>query len=216
MPRRKRPMSPLLVTAGIACFVAGALGLLCGTCGAVDSATLLVNTGGNRDLKQFLQREAPAWVALITIRAFLLLALSITAITAGVGLTFRHRWARWVALGYGLVSVPLHLVHGIYGVAVYMPAMERYMTLQLKNAGPGSVTGFRGGFLATFLTPIIIWLVVSVFLIVTMLSPPTAQALAPRRPRKEELRDEDEEVFGDDDDYDRPRRRRRREDDDFE
>jgi hypothetical protein len=213
MRRRKRPVPGIVMTAAIAALVVGALGLLCGTCGAIDTALMASPPAGNAEMKNYLQREAPAWIPICGVRALFLLILSVVAIAAGAGLLYRQAWARWLAVTYGVVSIPLHLIHGVYGAAVYMPAMERYMTVQMKG-GPGFSTGFRGGFLIAFLPPLILWLSVSIFLIIAMLSPPAARAFAdgePRRRRRDEYDDDDYD--DEEDDYDRPRRRRRRDDD---
>jgi len=208
MRRVTRVTSPLLASTGIAALAVGVLGLLCGTCGVLDTA-MLIGGPATGDVRYYLQREAPAWIPIVTVRSVGLLVLSAAALAAGLGLLGRQQWARWLALGYAALSIPLHLIHGVYGVVVYMPAMERFMMAQATR-GPGFSSSFRAGFLIGFAPPLIIWLSVSVFLLVAMLSPQAARALEPKRKRKRR-RIEDDEDFGEYDD--RPRRRRRAYDD---
>jgi len=206
MRRVTRVTSPLLASTGIAALIVGVLGLLCGTCGVLDTA-MLVGGPGNGDVRYYLEREVPAWIPIMTVRSVGLLLLSTVALAAGLGLLGRQQWARWLALGYAGLSIPLHLIHGVYGVAVYMPAMQRFMMAQSPR-GPGFASSFRTGFLIGFAPPLAIWLSVSVFLLVAMLTPQAARALEPKRKKK---RRSEEEDFDDDD---RPRRRRL--DDDYD
>lgn len=203
MPRKRK--SALLTAAGVVCIIIGSLGLICGLCGAADTAMIVAGpTGGPVDMKAYLKREAPAWLAIAGIRAGALFLLSCLLLVAAVGMFQRQIWARWLAIGYALISLPLHLVHGIYGFAVYMPAMERFMMSANPGAkAPGFSSGFTIGFTATFLPPLIMWIAASVFLLIAMLSPQGGQAFAAPEPRRREY---DDEL---DDDYDRPRRRRR-------
>jgi hypothetical protein len=210
MRRVTRVTSPLLASTGIAALAVGVLGLLCGTCGVLDTA-MMVGGPGNADMRYHVEREAPAWIPIMTVRSVGLLLLSVVALVAGLGLLGRQPWARWAALGYAGLSIPLHLLHGVYGVAVYMPAMQRFMMAQAAR-GPGFASSFRTGFLIGFAPPLAIWLSVSVFLLVAMLTPQVARALEPKRKKKR--RHFEEDVF--DGDGDRPRRRRRDDHDDFE
>jgi hypothetical protein len=212
--RRKRPKSALLITAGTICIVVGVLGLICGLCGAVDTAMIVAGPkSAGVDMQAFLKREAPAWIPIVAARAVVLFLLSCLILPAGIGLLYRQPWARWAAIAYALIGIPLHLVHGGYGLAVYMPAMENFLNMTSRpppGQGAAFSTGFKVGFLATFLTPIILWMAASVFLLFAMLTPQASKALAPTEPRRR--RYEDDEDFDDDHD-DRPRRRRSRDDD---
>lgn len=192
---RKRPKSVLLVSMGIVAILAGSLGLLCGCCGAVDSASLFVGTPESREIRAYLDTQAPAWVVLVTVRAIGVLLLSLLALVAGIGLVMRQSWARWMAVLFSIFSIPLHLIFAIYGLGAYMPAMERYFAMK-SGAGPGFSTGFRAGFMATFLPPVVICLAASVTLILGLMNSHASAALAPvnDEPRHRDDFDDDDDL----------------------
>jgi len=193
--------------------VVGVLGLICGLCGALDTAMIVAGPKApGQDLQAYLNREAPAWIPIASARAIILFLLSCLVLVAGVGLFQRQSWARWMAVAYAAIGIPMHLIYGIYGIAVYMPAMERFVTNTQPGAKtPGFSNGFTVGFLITFAPPLVIWLAGSIFLLIAMLSPPGAAAFRSRERRR---RYEDDDELGDD--YDDRPRRRRRDDDDYE
>lgn len=187
MRRRK---SPLLITMGILCIVAGAFGLTCGGCGIAGGVLTLSLSSrpGNpaADLFSFLDSRAPYWRVVEVGKPIIHLLISLAFIGAGIALICRKHWGRWTAIIFAVISIPLHIGYAAYELAVLAPAQAAfYRTSGLSPGGPAASPGFAQGFaLGTKIGVIIgavFWCLIALALLIGMLVPAAAEALAPER-----------------------------------
>ena len=225
MPRRRRlrrpPQRPgAVMTMAVVNFIIGGLGLLCGCAASLDPIMGWTAKGGGGNnaaaMLQFLDKEAPGYLAVQAVRAVMILILSIMLIVASIGLLKLQRWSRIMCLGYAVVAFLLHLFYVIYQVAVVFQAQDKWF----KKVGMpgGNNAAFSGGRYVGVGLILVLFCGHALALLIVLLLPAVAAAFAPpRRSREEEELDEDLDDDFDsdrdddyDDDYDADNRRYRR------
>jgi hypothetical protein len=145
-------------------------------------------------------------------------------ITSGIGLLLMQVWARFLTIGYAVLSILLTIANVIYAVAVVLPLMSeltRDLTSQAAPPGggppPQMVAQIVQGAMVLGVAMAALIVVYPITVLVIMLLPSVGAAFRGetgrgkrRRRRVEQESDEEPEPEDEDaDDEDRPRRRRR-------
>jgi hypothetical protein len=123
---RERPASVL--TMGILNLVFGGLGLICLCVGAFGLAVLFGLVGATKELEDLMaaiERELPAFRAIMIAQIALGVLLNIVLLAAGVGLLNMQPWARWASVGWAVTIILLQVASLIFTLAIVNPAMEK-------------------------------------------------------------------------------------------
>jgi hypothetical protein len=220
-----RPRPAAVVVIAVLNLVFGGLGLFCTVCGGVMSVA-----GGDRaltkmaDAEQQRRAEAQRHRSQITerIRAkyplyrvysvgnqVVTVLFSLALVASGIGLLYLQSWARWLAVGYAVLSILANLVDCVVNLVFLMPTeMEAFRAVPPAN--DQERIAYQVAQVVAPGMPCVLMLYPAVVLILLLL-PSVGRAFRyePRRAR-ERRRDYEDEEPEDEDDDDRPRRRRAR------
>ena len=229
MPRRNVP--PAVLVIAVLHLIFGGLGLLCFGCSGVMNLA-----GGQKALagmgtpEQQRQAEAqrrrkevtdqvhaervPLYRVYSTTNSVLSVLFSLAMVASGVGLLYLQSWARWLSVGYAVLSLLANVVVLVYTLAFMNAAdAEAFRRLPpqteqeqmayniVRSAGP--LVSLLPGVMAAYPAAVLI----------VMLLPSTGRAFSGRDAGKRRRRrfhedDEDPDSY-EDEDEDRPRRRPR-------
>ena len=229
MPRRKVP--PAVMVIAVMHLIFGGLGLVClGCSGVMDLAGGQKALAGMGTPEQQRQAEAqrrrnevanqvhlervPLYRVYSTANKVLSVLFSIAMVASGIGLLYLHSWARWLSVGYAVLSLLANVVVLVYTVAFLNAAdAEAFRRLPPQNEQEQMAYNMvrAAGPLVSLLPGVMAAYPAAVLLI--MLLPSTGRAFSGRDTRKRRRRryDGDEEDPDDyeEDDEDRSRRRPR-------
>jgi hypothetical protein len=230
MPRRNVPAAVMVIA--FMHLIFGGLGVIClGCSGVMDLAGGQKALAGMGTPEQQRQAEAqkrrnevteqvhaervPLYRVYSTTNRVLSVLFSIAMVASGVGLLYLQSWARWLSVGYAVLSLLANLVVLVYTLAFMNAAdAEAFRRLPpqteqeqmayniVRSAGP--LISVLPAALAAYPAAVL----------VVMLLPSTGRAFSGRGAGKRRRRRHDEEDDEDPDDYededeDRPRRRQR-------
>jgi uncharacterized membrane protein (DUF2068 family) len=219
---RERPTVVSILA--IANIVLGGLGLLCGLGGMASAAlhSLASHSPGMPSLHDPVQavqvqliRQFPNLYWIEGAVSASMCVLAVVLIVAGVGLLYVQAWARWLAIGYGLVTLLVQVSYAVYKLGLVLPASEHFLQNALRQPGssypPGFLTGFRVGFMGVLAVQLLFFVGHVALLLIVLSLPSVAAAFAGRRARR--FRKEDDRLADGDDGEDERRRPSRNPDD---
>jgi hypothetical protein len=129
----------------------------------------------------------------------------IILLAAGIGLLLMQSWARWLSVGYAVLSILANLAVFVYTVAFFMPADQEAFR-RLPPQSDQERLAYNIANVVAPAGPCVMMLYPAVVLVVLLL-PSVGTAFRPPRRRREVYEDEPEEY---DEPDDRPQRRPRR------
>jgi hypothetical protein len=196
MPR-ERPTSVLVMA--ILNLIFGGLGLVCICCGAAGLLGFSALAGaapGMPDIIGAIKKEIPSYVAVVSTELVLSFILTCALVASGVGLLSMQSWARWTAVAWAVLVIPLNIAETAYQLVVVQPAMER-VNRELLSKTPGArptnppasnpvmenATTFCSGGLN---------IVYAIALLIVMFLPDVSAAFAGRGRRRKRVEDEDD------------------------
>jgi hypothetical protein len=89
-------------------------------------------------------QKAPAYIAVLYAQAFFGLLLGVLMLISGTGLFFMQSWARWTAIGYGILSLLARCVFNVYHTAFVLPILNDVGDGFVKSGHPEWVTALIG------------------------------------------------------------------------
>jgi len=176
---KKRPAS--ITVFAILNLVFGGLGLLCSVCGvgglalgpALQNMQPQAGPNGGFDpqgLQKHMEAKVPGYVALQWGQVGLGMVLSLVLVFGGIGLLRMNPSARWICIGYSVVTILYHLGYMVYTIAIVNPAIDEWM----KQQGIQLPTGI---FAAGSVIGALIGMTYAVILFIFMMLPSTGTAL---------------------------------------
>jgi hypothetical protein len=184
--RVKRPTSVVVIA--IFHFIFGALGLLWGLFQMVGAVVIYsqpkpaaVAPNPNQPtilaIQPYLHARAPYWREANLLAALTGLFLSVVLLADGVGLLFCQRWARFVAIGYGALSILYQVCWLLYAILCLLPIQLAFYDALPAAAAQAQAekTGGRIGVACGSLLPVL-GLIYPAIVLVVMLLPSVAAA----------------------------------------
>jgi hypothetical protein len=170
----RKKLHPLVLTIAILQVVFGGLALLCDGFGVINAfgfqmmssrpapTTPSSNAGGpgqrpssfnegyNRGYEagmtaqMALIKQAPGYIPEQYAQSFVGLLLAVLMLASGAGLFFMQSWARWLAIGYGVISLFARIVFLGYHAVAVLPILNDVGNGFIKDGHPDLVTGLWG------------------------------------------------------------------------
>ena len=201
---KKRPTS--LTVFAILNLVFGGLGMFCNLCGvaglvATPALEKMQKDQGAKggfdtlELQKHMEARIPGYAILQWSQVGIGVILSLILILGGIGLLRMQPSARWLCVGYSIISIIYHLSYMIYTIIIVNPEIDEWLTKQGVQLPSGLFT-------AGSVAGAIIGMTYAVVLLIFMMIPSTGKALA--------ANNADEFGRGTDDYYDPDFERRRR------
>jgi hypothetical protein len=133
-------------------------------------------------------QKAPAYIAVQYVQAFFGLLLGVLMLVSGTGLFFMQSWARWTAVGYGILSLLARCVFIVYHTAFVLPVLNDLGDGFVKSGHPEWVTALIGLKFLPFLGLLLGFY--PLLVIVLMLLPAVGKAFRGKRRAARELDDD--------------------------
>jgi hypothetical protein len=199
--------SGLLVTLGVLHLVGGGLGLIVTTCSGVGLAvnqaarpTLAAGDLGSQ-IRGHLIGTVPGFEAVEFAGVAVGLLFDLALLAGGIGLLLRQAWARYLSLGYAVLSILWKLFFfGYYALVVY-PPMKAFLDQQAANMPPAQQAGFSFGVTFGFFGAVCfqsLFIAYPIVVLCLLLRPSAARLFEPAGDGRRYREDEWEE---DEDDY---------------
>ena len=160
----RKKLHPLVLTIAVCQVVLGVLGLACDGFGLINAAGLMIMTpsatpttappksGGKAqptpsdafqrgaaagtEAEMTVLGKAPIYAPVQLGHALVGLFLVLLMIVSGIGLFFMQGWARWLAVGYGVLSILTRCVCLGYHAAVVLPIYNEVGEAFIKSGNP--------------------------------------------------------------------------------
>jgi hypothetical protein len=127
-----RPGTGAVITISILHFIGGGLGLIYSLCNGLgliiiaQGAVPAAQPGDVNALNMFLLNNAPGYLAMQIANAAIGLVFDLLLIVAGIGLLMRGSWARYVSIGYGVLSLLVKIVMVAHVILFVNPALQKF------------------------------------------------------------------------------------------
>jgi hypothetical protein len=163
----RKKLHPVVLTVGILQVLFGLLGMCCGGFGIIGAVVLFTDPRYSADAppkpppgkvapgtvkpmgfdaQEELIRRVPGYRAVETGRAFVGLFLGFLMVVSGIGLFFMQSWARWLAIGYAVLSIFTSCCLLGYQMGFVLPAATEIADeLAAQGAYSSAGTGFKIG-----------------------------------------------------------------------
>ena len=124
------PRPPAVLVMAILNIVFGSLGVACSLISGA-AVLLLYHVPARqgdyvRGLYDHLEKVIPGYTVITISRLFILLALAVLLVVAGVGLLRIKRWARWSSIAYGVSTVVTQLADLAYRFVYEIPVTQQW------------------------------------------------------------------------------------------
>jgi hypothetical protein len=223
----RKKLHPIVVVVAILQIVFGVLGLGCGGYAGVSGVYVMTNAQYNpkktpsvyeeklagsdssglpldqNDLQVEWIRRVPSYGLAESLIALASLFLALLMIASGVGLFFMQSWARWLAVGYAVLSMLETLLVVVYFAAVVFPALFA-LNDELGEQGDPYLAALGAGMVSWNIAYTLFYVGLVIYplaVLILMLIPPVHRAFrgepvsaghAHREPDREDYRDRDD------------------------
>jgi hypothetical protein len=134
-----RPGTGAVITIAILHFVGGGLGLLQSLCSGIGLVIISQVTlpapppGQVTPLPLYLLNNAPGYLAMEVAYTAVGLVFDVVLIVAGVGLLMRRPWARYLSIGYAVMSILVKVVLFVHLLAFVAPTVQKFKAQELPK-----------------------------------------------------------------------------------
>jgi hypothetical protein len=194
--------------------VFGGLGLLCTVCGGLmdlAGAQKALAQAGDAQQQQMAQQQRrkevtervhmeriPLYQAYSVTNRVLSTLFCIVLVAAGIGLLLMQSWARWLSVGYAVLSILTNMGVFVYTIAFFIPA-DHEAFRRLPPQSDQEQLAYNIANVVAPAGPCVMMLYPAVVLIVLLL-PSVGAAFQPRKRRRREDYDDEPDEYAETDD----------------